>query len=91
MRRNKNFKPFKFTTPNYRETPAVPSEVIRTQPSFEKIEYEGEMLERERAAQEEIERKKTRVAILCPKSTYQYITDEALLRDIGKKTSQLSD
>lgn len=91
MRKVKSTRQFKFNTPNYRETPVIPSATFKPAPPEQKVQYEGEMLERELAALEEIERKKKRVAILCPKSTYQYITDEALLRDIGKKTSQLSD
>ncbi len=84
-------KPFVFTTPNYRQTPEIPSLVTKPKPFVPEVVYEGEMLERELLALEEIERKKKRVAIICPKSSYQYITDESLLRDLGKKTSQLSD
>lgn len=53
---------------------------VNTQP-----EYEGEMLERELAAQEEIAAKKKRVAPHFSKGAYQYITDDGIVRDLGKK------
>lgn len=43
------------------------------------------MQERERLAQEEIARKKKRVAVLVNKSNYQYVTDGMELETLGKK------
>lgn len=37
----------------------------------------------EAAAQAEVERKKSRIAIAFPKGAYQYITDEHPLEDLG--------
>jgi len=50
-----------------------------------RIVYDGKMEERERLAQEEIERKKLRTAPLYNKGGYQYITDETDLSDLGRK------
>lgn len=47
--------------------------------------YSGEMLEREQEAQKEIERKKKRVAPHYSKGAYQYITDDELVKDLGRK------
>jgi len=47
--------------------------------------YTGELAERERLAQEELERKKTRVAPAYSKGAYQYISDETDLSDLGRK------
>jgi len=47
--------------------------------------YDGEMEERERLAQEEVERKKLRTAPLYNKGGYQYITDDTDLSDLGRK------
>lgn len=60
--------------------PKVPDE-----PSRSPVRYSGDMLEREQAAQEEIERKKRRVAPLYNKGGYQYVTDETDLSDLGRK------
>lgn len=49
------------------------------------VKYEGEMLERELAAQEEIERKKKRIAPAYNKGAYQYITDGTDPSDLGRK------
>ena len=43
------------------------------------------MMDREKKAQEEIERKKLRVAPLYSKGGYQYITDDTDLKTIGRK------
>lgn len=43
-----------------------------------------EMEERERLAQEEIERKKTQTTILYNKGGYQYITSEGQIKDAGR-------
>lgn len=48
-----------------------------------------ELQAREDAARAELAEKEKQVVILCPKSTYQLCTSAALLKDIGKKTSQL--
>lgn len=52
---------------------------------------DSELQAREDQALEAIAEKEKRVVILCPKSTYQLCTSDALLKDIGKKTSQLED
>lgn len=49
------------------------------------VRYHGDMLEREQKAQEEIERKKQRIAPLYNKGAYQYVTDETDLSDLGRK------
>lgn len=49
------------------------------------VRYEGEMEEREREAQKEIERKKMRVAPMYNKGGYQYVTDETDPSDLGRK------
>ena len=51
-----------------------------------KVEYTGEMAERERIAQEELERKKKQTAPLYNKGPVQYIDDiPEIIRDLGKK------
>lgn len=52
-----------------------------------KLRYEGEMAEREAAAQVEIERKKTMVAPICNKSGYMYIGDvpPEVVKTLGRK------
>lgn len=47
--------------------------------------YTGEMAERERLAQEELYRKKSRVAPAYSKGAYQYISDETDISDLGRK------
>jgi len=57
-------------------------------PVLEKpIRYEGEMAEREAAAQREIERKKTMVAPICNKGGYQYVGDAPpeVVQTLGRK------
>lgn len=49
------------------------------------IEMSDEMIAREKAAQEEIEHKKKRVAVLYNKGAYQYITDEMDPKTFGRK------
>jgi len=49
------------------------------------VKYTGEMLEREKKAQEEIEKKKMRIAPAYSKGAYQYITDDTDLTDLGRK------
>ena len=51
------------------------------------IKYEGELAEREAAAQREIERKKKMVAPLYNKGGYQYVGDasEEIIKNLGKK------
>lgn len=60
---------------------------VRTDPPKpeKRLHYEGEMAEREAAAQKEIERKKLRVAPYCNKGGYMYITDETDTSEIGRK------
>lgn len=87
----KPFEPLKrklFQNRRVSQADSIPSlnEVPYVEPKQTvKQEYTGEMLEREKAAQEEIERKKKRVAPLFSKGAYQYITDDELVRDLGKK------
>ena len=50
----------------------------------EQVRYEGELAEREAAAQEEIERKKLRTAPAYSKGAYQYIS-ELDLEYLGRK------
>lgn len=47
--------------------------------------YTGEMAERERLAQEELDRKRSRVAPAYSKGAYQYISDETDISDLGRK------
>lgn len=56
-----------------------------TGPSIERPRYEGEMLEREQSAMEEIERKKKRVGITVNKGAYQYLTPGMDPKTLGKK------
>jgi hypothetical protein len=65
---------------------SIPS-LVDSKPSEPKVapKYEGEMLEREIAAQQEIERKKKRTAPAYSKGAYQYITDETDIKEIGRK------
>ena len=50
----------------------------------EQVRYEGELAEREAAAQQEIERKKKRTAPAYSKGAYQYIS-EMDIKYIGRK------
>lgn len=65
---------------------SIPS-LVDTRPNKKvyRKNYQGEMLERERLAQEEIERKKQRIAPAYSKGAYQYITDETDPRELGRK------
>lgn len=51
------------------------------------VRYEGEMAEREAAAQREIERKKTMVAPMYSKGAYQYVGDvpPEIVKTLGRK------
>lgn len=53
--------------------------------------YEGELADREAAAQEQLAIKRMRVAPLYNKGNYQYVDADINLKDIGRKTSQLDD
>lgn len=72
-----------------RETPKYPSVGIDTPPAVQKqkvrVILSPELQERERIAQQEIERKKLRVAPHYSKGAYQYITDGTDLTTLGKK------
>jgi hypothetical protein len=63
----------------------IPSLGVTTHKSVEQPRYEGEMLERELAAQKEIERKKQCVAPAYNKGAYQYVGSEEQAKWIGKK------
>ena len=69
-----------------RETPNYPSVVdftVTEQRLAKRLTKE--MQAREEAAQEEIARKRKRVAVIAHKSAYQYITDETDLTTMGRK------
>lgn len=70
------------TTASGGPTHAVAKEEVKLAPH---LRYSGEMLEREKKAQEETERKKKSVAPLANKMGYQYITDPADAKTIGRK------
>lgn len=72
--------------PYIRETPNYPSVIDFTaaERRFAK-RLTKEMQAREDAAQEEIARKRKRVAVIAHKSAYQYITDETDLTLMGRK------
>lgn len=60
--------------------------IVPVDPLAEKrIRYEGQMAEREQRAQEEIERKRTQVAILYNKGPYMMITDSSDPKTFGRK------
>jgi hypothetical protein len=72
-------KPREYMERSY-NTAAFPSRMIAhmeaNEPVLEKpIRYEGEMAEREAAAQKEIARKRTMVAPICNKGPLQYVGD----------------
>lgn len=69
-----------------RETPSYPSLVsVSNSPVKVKKRLSPEMEEREKVAQEETARKKKRVAVLCNKGAYQYISDETDLTTLGSR------
>jgi len=49
------------------------------------VKYEGEMAQRESAAQEEVEAKKKRIAPMYNKGAYMLITDGTDPKEIGRK------
>lgn len=65
--------------------PSLQTETPFQMPVYPK--YEGEMAEREAAAQVELEKKKKRVGILVNKSAYQYLGDAPpeIMYSLGKK------
>lgn len=75
--------------PNYKAYRREPKQYPSAKPISVVYKKEQElndsMKEREKIAQEEIERKKKRVAPLYSKGGYQYITDYEDLTTIGKK------
>ena len=73
-------------TPYRRETPLIPSATIKDtiRPS-ERKEMTPEMVLREEIAQAEIQKKKSRVAILYNKGGLQYISDEMDPKTFGRK------
>lgn len=81
--------------PNYRETQDIPSSTATVGRCTKPVEpkYEGEMAEREKAAQIEISKKKKQIAIPYSKGAYMYIggMDKQALKDLGKKTSQIDE
>lgn len=80
-------KPWRPDQPHY---PSLNGGVAPAHTSTVRPRYEGEMLDRELKAKEEIERKKTQVAPLYNKGGYMYITEGTNPRDIGRKTSEIS-
>lgn len=79
------------------ETPAFAKDssdivsVLTASPFFKHkpVRYEEDMAIREAAAQQEIERKKKRVAVVCHKSGYQYVGEAEDPRTFGKKSQAL--
>lgn len=78
-------KPISISKPYRREVPDYPSAPLTSHVPKAKPRYTGVMAERERIAQEEIEKKKKRVAPSFNKGPYQYITDETDLKTMGRK------
>jgi hypothetical protein len=73
-------------TPYRRETPPIPSATIKdTIRPVERKEVSPEMEIREKIAQAEIQKKKSRVAILYNKGGLQYISDEMDPKTFGRK------
>ena len=71
----------------YRESSHTkyPSAQMTPQRTLKRKKLSAIMMAREKKAQEEIERKKLRVAVLVNKSGYQYITDDTDLTTLGRK------
>jgi len=63
----------------------IPSAPYKPEKSSIQVRYTGEMAERERVAQVEIERKKQQVAPLYNKGGLQYIPNDMDLTTLGKK------
>jgi hypothetical protein len=73
-----------YSTKDFPELEVEVKKVVMSDP----VEYEGEMAEREAAANKESERRKTMVAPLYNKAGYEYIggiTDPTILRNLGRK------
>ena len=75
-----------FPSPYHRETPPIPSLTLNEpiKPS-EKPRLSPEMQLREVLAQEEIKKKRSRVAVLFNKGGLQYISDEMDPKTFGRK------
>lgn len=73
-------KAFRRETPNYPSLVSVSSSPVKV-----KKPLSEEMQRREEVAQLEIERKKKRVAVICHKSGYQYLSEDTDLTMLGKK------
>lgn len=71
--------------PDEKKIPSLNDGVEPVRSTTKKKQYAGEMAEREAEAQKEIEAKKKRVAPHWSKGSYQYITDEMDLSDLGRK------
>jgi hypothetical protein len=73
--------------PVRREVKQLVGKITQKEFVVPKMDFEltDEMIAREKAAQEEIERKKKRVAVLYNKGAYQYITDEMDPKTFGRK------
>lgn len=86
--------PTPYTPPTIRRQQInAPGVIVRVRPKLptpkaqqkQPPRLEGDMLEREKAAQQEIERKKQRVAPLYNKGGLQFITDDTDLTTLGRK------
>lgn len=54
------------------------------------VRYEGELELRELVAQQEIAKKRQRVAVVCHKSGYQYVGESEDPKTFGKKSQALN-
>lgn len=76
-----NPRPYQRSTPKIESVkPDLPTVAREAKPTLS-----PEMLQREKIAQAEIERKKKRIGVLYNKGAYQYISDGMDLTTLGKK------
>lgn len=70
------------------DTPVIKSKRKGVEPvrkHTKTVKYEGEMAQRESAAQEEVEAKKKRIAPMYNKGAYMLITEDTDLTTLGKR------
>ncbi|QYW02659.1 hypothetical protein CPT_Marzo_121 [Stenotrophomonas phage Marzo] len=85
---DKSFKPLTTSPPRpIRQSDQYKSAAMPAAKPVLPVRYEGEMAEREAAAQREIERKKTMVAPMYSKGGYQYVGDvpPEIVKTLGRK------